>query len=274
MQFPLFSINVSGVLGDLLNGFIQGVPNFVSAIVIIIIGLILSKVIMKMLRKVLQKIGVDKLGQKLNEIDVIASSNIEIKLSEFFSKVIYYVLLLFFLVMATDVLNMPAVSSLVTGIFNFIPNVIAALIFLIIGLLISDFIRNLVYTACNSLGIPSARLISSFLFYFLLINVIISALSQAKINTEFLSQNISLVIGGGVLAFAIGYGFASKNIVANYLASFYSKDKIKIGDKITVNNVTGIVEKLDKSSFSLKTDNSEVIFPLSVITSEKIEIHH
>lgn len=274
MTFSLFNLNLPGVLGDLVSGFINGVPNFISAIAIILIGLFVSKLVAKMVRKLLESLKVDTLGEKLNEIDVVAKSNVEIKLSAFFSKIIYYVLVLFFLVMATDVLNMPAVSDLVASIFKFIPNVIAALLFLIIGLLIADFIRNVVLTACTSLGIPSAKLIAGFIFYFLLINVVISALGQAQINTEFLSQNISLVIGGGVLAFAIGYGFASKNVVANYLASFYSKDKIAIGDKITIENVTGTVDHIDKSSFVLKTDSSKIIFPLSKITSEKIEIHH
>ncbi len=274
MSFNLFNIDFSGMLGELVSGFINGVPNFVSAIVIILLGLIISKFVAKMILKLLQSINADKIGEKLNSIDIIAQSNIQIKISEFFSKIIYYVLVLFFLVMATDVLNMPAVSELVAGIFKFIPNVISALIFLIIGLLIADFIKNIVYTACNSLGIPSAKLISSFLFYFLLINVIISALSQAKINTEFLSQNISLVIGGGVLAFAIGYGLASKNVVANYLASFYSKDKFKVGDRVTINDVTGNISELDKTSITIDTQNSKVIIPLSKVTSEKIEIHN
>jgi len=274
MSFNLFNIDFSGMLGELVTGFISGVPNFVSAIVIIILGLIIAKFVAKVVLKLLKSINADKIGEKLNDIDIVAQSNVKIKISEFFSKIVYYVLVLFFLVMATDVLNMPAVSELVAGIFKFIPNLISALIFLIIGLLIADFIKNIVYTACNSLGIPSAKLISSFLFYFLLINVIISALSQAKINTEFLSQNISLVIGGGVLAFAIGYGLASKNVVANYLASFYAKDKFKIGDHVTLNDVTGTISQLDKTSITIDTQNSKVIIPLSKVTGDKIEIHN
>ena len=62
---------------------------------------------------------------------------------------------------------------------------------------------------------PSASLISNFVFFFF-INILIVALSQASINTSFIEQNISIIIAGGVLAFSIGYGLASKDIVSSF----------------------------------------------------------
>ncbi len=261
-------------LVNIFNQFVSGIPGLVTAIVIFIIGLIVAKFARNILKKVLEKIQIDKLGEKLNEIDMVSKANMEIKLSSVFSKIIYYVVVLFFAVVATDILGMPAVSSLVGDIFNFIPNLIVALIVLILGLLLAELIKNIVYTALKSLGVPSANLISTFLFYFLFINVIISALTQAKINTDFLSQNLTLLIGGGVLAFGIGYGMASKNSIANFLASFYTKDKIKVGDKITLEGITGTVENIDRSSLTIDTGSSKVIMPLNKATLSALEIHN
>ena len=179
------------------------------------------------------------------------------------------------MVAATDVLDMPAVSNLVMGLFNLIPSIIVAGIILIVGTLFADTLRAISQTALDSLGVPSARLISNLLFYFLFINIVISALTQAKINTEFLSQNISLLIGGVVLAFAIGYGLASKSSMANFLASFYSKGKFDIGDKITVDGETGKIINMDKSSLIIVNDKgNKVVFPLNQINNQKIEIHN
>ena len=269
----LFGGAITGAIQELLNEFFKAIPNFVAAITVAIVGFIISKIVSKFLKKFLEKIKIDMLGDKLNEIDLISKANFEIKLSEVFSKIVYYFLLLFFMVAAAELLGMPAVSQLVLDIFQFIPNLIVAVLVLIIGILISEMIKGIVHTALSSLGIPSAKTIANLLFYFLFINIVILALTQAKINTDFLAQNISIIIAGVVLAFAIGYGSASKGIVANFLASFYSKDKFKIGDEVTIEGETGEIINIDKASITLLAKDKKIIIPLSKVTTEKIIIH-
>jgi len=273
MNSVLFSELLSGSLRDLLKSFITGVPNLIMALVLIIVGLFISRIVSRVVKTALEKIKIDKLGDKLNEIELVEKSNVRIKISSVLSKIVYYILLLLFSVAATDVLGMPALSNMVSDLITFIPNLIVALIWLVLGLLIAEALKNVVQTALTSLGIPSARLIATALFYFLLINVIISALSQAKIDTSFLSQNISLVIAGVILAFAIGYGLASKDIVSNFLGSVYSKGRFTIGDTITVDGRKGEIIEMDRSSVVIKTDGSRIVVPLSKLTKESLEIH-
>ena len=265
----------SGALADFMKSFVNGVPKFFMALVILIIGLLIAKLISKMVLRALTAVNVDRLGEKLNEIEFIEKSNVKIQFSKVITKIVYYVLILFFMVAATDVLGMEAVSSLVAKMFDLIPKLIVAGIILVLGTLMADVLRSVAQTTLESLGIPSARMLSSFVFYFLLINIVISALTQAEINTEFLSQNISLLIGGIVLAFAIGYGMASKTSMSNFLASYYSQGKFDLGDTITVDGVTGKIVEMDKSSMILIADNgNKVIFPLNHVSNSRIEIHN
>jgi len=266
--------DMTSLMTGMLNQFVSAIPGIVGSIVIFVVGLIIAKVISKIITKFLEKIQIDKLGEKLQEIEMVDKSNINFKISTILGKIFYYFLVLFFAVIATDILGMPAVSQIVTDIFNFIPKLIMALVILVIGLLASDAISKIIYTTCNSLGIPSAKLLSTFVFYFLFINIFILALTQADINTEFLSQNISILIGGAILAFSIGYGFASKDIVANLLASFYSKDKFQIGDTITFEGDKGQIINMDRSTLTIQSNEKKIIFPLSKLTNQKVEIHN
>ena len=116
-------------------------------------------------------------------------------------------------------------------------------------------------------------MISSFLFYFLFINVVISAIAQAEINTAFLEQNISIVIGGAIFAFAIGYGMASKDSVSNFLASFYANGKVAIGDVVELDNVKGEIINMDKNSVTILSDDRHIVYPLKTLLNEKISIY-
>ena len=265
-------MDFSKLFEDLLGTFSQAVFKFLSAFIIFVIGYIISKVVSKAVKKLLVTLKVDRLGDKLHEIDLVNKTNMDIKISTVFSKVVYYFMLLFFIVAATDVLDMPAISNLVKDIFDLVPNLLVAGVILILGVLFAEALRKLVKTTCESLGIPSAKMISIVVFYFIVINVLISALTQAKINTVFLSQNISLVIGGAILAFAIGYGLASKETVSNMLASQYLQGKVKVGDRINVDGVEGQIIEMDRSSITLESKTGKIYIPLSILSKGRVDI--
>ncbi len=273
MIIPLQTrIDLWKILQDLLTGFASVIPNLFGALAVFIIGLIVSKVTARFVRRILVTIGADKLAERLNEIEIVYKSNIQLVPSMLLSKVVYYFLLFIFVVAATDILNMPVISQLMSEILNYIPVLISALAVFVIGLLVSDFLKNLVKTTCESLGIPAAGMISNVVFYFLFLNVAMIALSQARIDTEFIQDNLSIVLAGVVLAFAIGYGFASRSIVANFLASFYNKGKVNVGDTIGIEGVKGKVLRMDNSSMVLDVEGREVLIPLSKIASEKVDV--
>ena len=271
MLIPLH-FDLMAILQDLLSGFVAVVPNLLGALAVFIIGLVVSKVAARFVRRILMTIGADKLAERLNEIEIVYKSNIQLVPSTLLSKVVYYFLLFIFVIAATDILNMPVISQLMGEILNYIPVLISALAVFVIGLLISDFLKNVVKTTCDSLGIPASGMISSVVFYFLFLNITMIALSQARIDTEFIQDNISILLAGVVLAFAIGYGFASRNIVANFLASFYNMGKINVGDTIGIEGVKGRVRSMDSSSIVLEVEGREVLIPLSKIASEKIDV--
>ena len=260
------------ILTDLLSQFARAIPSIMGAIFVLLVGWMIAKAIAKLMLRILKGLGIDQLAERLNEIEMISKANFEIKPSAFISKLFYYILLLIFTVAATDILGVEAVSDLMSQLIQYVPRLLSALILLVIGILLADFIKGIVHTTCKSLGIPSGNIISSFVFWFIFLTVLVSAMSQAAIDTDFIKSNLTVLIGGIVLAFALGYGFASKDMMANFLASFYSKNKFRIGDTISIAGMKGKIMEIDNTSLILNTDNRRIIIPLHKLTSETVEI--
>ena len=270
----MFLERVTDLLSQLLNDFLTALPKFIGALIIFILGWMIAKLVATIVKRVLKTLQIDRLAEQLNEIDFVKNTNVKIVPSTICSKIIYYVLILVFTIVATDQLGMPVVSELVSDIISYFPHVIAAIIVLAVGLIIADVVKNIVQTAMQSMGIPSAKIIATFLFYFIFLMTIITAIKQIGIDTGFIQTNLSLVIAGGVLAFAIGYGLASKNMMANFLASFYSKGKFKVGDVIGLEGFKGKIIDIDSSSLVLMAEDSrKIIVPLSKLTAENVELY-
>lgn len=263
----------SGIAGEILSGFIESVPNIIKALIVFIIGYIIAKLIAKGIRLALEKAGVDKLKDKLDEIEIVSKSNISFLPSSAVSKTIYYVILLMVTITAVDILQIDAITDLLKEFVILLPNLFVAIIVLIIGLLLSEAIRKMVQSTCESLGIPAAKIIATFVFFFVMINALMIALKKATIPTQFLTDNLTVLFGGIVAAFAIGYGLASKGIMTSFLSSYYSKSKFKLGDFISIDGSQGEIIEMDSTTIVLYGEGKRIIVPLSKFSEEKVIIH-
>jgi small-conductance mechanosensitive channel len=260
------------IVKQVLAKFASALPNITGALLVLLVGWMVSKIVSKTLRKVFVRINLDRFAGKLNETEFATKANLKVQLSTFLSKLIYFVLLLITVMAATDVLGMPVVSEMVSDLIAYLPRLLSALVLFVLGIYLAEFVKNIVQAACNALSIPSGKIIANFVFYLVFLTLTISALAQASIETALITSNLTVILGGVILAFAIGYGFASRDTMANFLASFYSKNKIKVGDVIHLDGSTGKVIGIDSTSVTLQGEGKTIVIPLRKLTSEKVEI--
>lgn len=257
-------------LQQLLIQFISFVPNLLGASLIVIVGYIVSRLVITVLKRLLKLIGIDKLGERLSRVDVISRADVEINLSTILGQVIFYFMMLVILVAATDVLGLEVVSNLVSSAIEYIPNLVAAMVILVLGSILADILREIATVTCRSFAIPASGMIGSIVFWFVFVAIMLSALAQAKLETDFIVANLSILIAGLALAFALAYGLAARPLMGGFLAHFYNRGKINVGDKIRIEEYEGVILAIDRASFTLNADGKLLIIPLSKMQTESI----
>ncbi len=268
--------NITDILRNTFNSlitqFVDFVPRLIGCIIVLLIGYLVANFVRAIVRNVLGRMGFDRIGERLNQIGFIKQIKAEIKLSNIVATALYYFIILMFLTAATEILGIETITSMVLSVVNFIPQLIAGAIMLQLGIIISDIIKSGVVTLCKSFNIPSAKLIGNLVFGFFLVITFISALAQIGINTELLESSFIIVFGGIIVAFGIGYGLASRDVLANIIASFYSKNKYAVGQVIKIDGVKGEIIEIDNLSVVIKTGESKVVLPLKYFQSQKVEL--
>ena len=259
------------ILKALVLKMVQALPNIVGAVFIFIVGYIVSQFVFKVLERVLVALKIDRAGEKLDEVEVFQRMNIQIKLSTILARFVYYVLLLTFLVAASDLLGMAVVSEQIAKIITYLPKLISALGVLLVGVWLANAVKVGLTAALQSLRIPSAGLLGNLVFYFLFVTFALSAMAQADINTTFLTSNLTLILSGVVAAFAIGYGFASRDLMANLLGGVYTRNRFNVGDVIKLGEMRGKIIDIDATSVTLQNETCQIVIPLSRLSSEPVE---
>lgn len=265
-------MEVVEVIKQVLFQFASAAVDIAKAAIVMAIGWGIAKFVSKALEKLFTGLKIDRFGEKINETEFAQKAGFKVKLSVFLSKLAYYVLILVFLMMATDVLGVPIVSEMVKDLISYLPKLLSALALFVFGIYLAEFVKNIVLATTNALGISSGKIIANFVFYLIFLTLTISALAQASIETSLITSNLTVILGGVVLAFSIGYGFASRDTMSNFLASFYSKNKVKIGDYIQIDGSKGRVIAMDSTSLTLQGEGKIIVIPLMKLTSDKVEI--
>ena len=66
------------------------IPSLLTALAVFAVGLLLAKTLRNLIGKLLAKSGVDRLADRLNDIDLIANASIDLKPSKLISSIVYY----------------------------------------------------------------------------------------------------------------------------------------------------------------------------------------
>ncbi len=145
---------VTAPINNVLNTIWGYVPNVVAAAIILIIGFFVAKLVRQLLVPIFDKLKINSLQEKL-DLEVTDSA----KLSNTLAYVVYVLILIPMIVMALDVLDISVISAPAMGILNsifaFIPNMLVALIIVIIGTMLAKFVGQIVSRLIASAGLDA-----------------------------------------------------------------------------------------------------------------------
>jgi hypothetical protein len=263
-------------LENSFTSFGEGIANFVpviiSAIVVLLVGWIISKIIFKFVHRALLGMKFDQMTEKIQLDKLLNKIKPELSASLILAKVFYWLLMLLFITSAANVLGWEMLTDGISAFMAYLPTLGISLIIFIIGVYIADLVKNMVYTAADSIGVSGAKAIANIVYYLLFIFIAITALNQAGINTDIITSNLTIILASILLAFALSYGIASRHLVTNMLSSFYSKGKFKEGQLIRVGDVEGIIESIDSISVTIATKGGKVVMPSKILIEESVTI--
>ena len=197
-----------------------GISKFMLALFIAIVGWIIAKLIRKIVYRIMKKIKIDELVEKLN-IQELTGGKVEVELSKITSGIVYWFLLLIFLITSADIVGLTVIAEELKALVAMIPKLVVAAVIFTIGFYIATFIRDIILSATKSVGLATGKIIAGFVFYFLIIVIALTALNQAGINTEIITNNLTIIFGSILVAGANCLWFCIKRYTKKYSINFF-----------------------------------------------------
>jgi len=201
--------------------------NILLVAVILIVGWVFAKVVRDLLSKGLKAIKLDQLSERIELESILSKGGVGYSLSELIGVICYWVILLIAVVTSLNAVNLTVAADLLNRIIFYIPNVIAAIFMLVIGMFVATLLSNIVQTASNNAGLAEAKTLSKVVQALVMIFAIAIAMEQLNIGAKIIEIVIGIVVGSMGLAAALAFGLGCKDIAGKAVAEFLDKIKKK-----------------------------------------------
>ncbi|MFH1854631.1 MAG: hypothetical protein ABH815_04890 [Candidatus Omnitrophota bacterium] len=202
-------------------------PTLIGVFVILIVGWIIAGILKNVVIKLLKLIQLDTASEKSGLTDVLRRGGIRHTLSELIGVLIYWLVMLLVFMTALNAFGMTVAASLLDKVILYIPNVIAAVFILALGIFFSSMIGTVVRTASSNSGVPQAKFLGQVTQTVIMIFAVIITLEQLNIASSVLNLAINIILASMGLAFAIAVGLGSKDIAGKLIQDLIAKIKNK-----------------------------------------------
>lgn len=259
-------------LNEMGLSIMKALPNILGALLILIIGWLITRLVIFILKKVLHLIKIDKLTELINRKNIFGKVDLKFNVSNVILGFVKWIMFLVFLIVAADIMNWTIVTDEIGKLLGYLPKLFSAVALFMVGLYIASFVRNAIKGFFDSFDFSGGRIISNILFYIILIIITITALNQAGINTEIITNNLTMILGAFLATFVLAFGLGSREIISDLLRSFYTRKNYEIGNKIKIDDLVGIVDAIDNMSLTLKTSEGKIVLPIKYVVENKVEV--
>jgi small-conductance mechanosensitive channel len=215
-----------GPLQNALSTFLSYIPQLIGAVVILIIGYIVAKVLQAVVGRVLQAVGFDGWMEKGGIKQFFDRAETNQTPHSILGKLVFWFVFIIALTMAADALGIPQVSAVLGQLIAYIPNIIAAILILILAALLANFVSGIVRGATGS------GLLASVARYAIIVYAAFAALTQLGIAVQLTANTFLILLGSIGLAVALAFGIGGRDVANDILQKAYGRSsEVTGGDR-------------------------------------------
>ncbi len=268
-----------GNIGNLVLGSLEQVgaqfasfaPKIAGMLAILLVGWIVARIAQGASARVLARTKLDQLGGYLGVTDVLAEAGIRRPLSGLISRLLYWLVLLTFVLPAAETLGLTSVATATNLLIAFLPNVVASLLILMLGLLLSRLIGNAVSSAAAASEVPYAQTLGLAARGAMIVTVSIVAVEQLGVKSTLLQWFLIAVLAAALFSIAYAFAVGSRDVVSAILAGYYLRKSIPEGSSVQALGRVGRLERIGPVDTLLRSEGGSWSVPNSQLLNAVIE---
>jgi hypothetical protein len=220
-------------LRELGHQAVASLSSLVGVILLILLGLVVGWLAKELVYRVLRALRFDRLCEHVGVGQEIERLGLARSCSYLAGQIVQGIIILTALLAGLNALRSPWTQNLVERFFLYLPHLLAAIVLVVLGTLISRFLGRSVLIAAVNARLPSARLLASVTRVFVMTLAVVAALDEVGISRTTIIVSFAILFGGLVAAAAIAFGLGARDLARDLLQSrFQPRAETQVEDTL------------------------------------------
>ncbi|HKW06562.1 MAG TPA: small-conductance mechanosensitive ion channel [Candidatus Dormibacteraeota bacterium] len=218
--FQAVMVSITGALMT----FLSFIPALIGAILILIIGWLIAGWVGKLVTALLEKIGFERAAERTGVSGFMSRAGVrDARASRVIGELVKWFIRLIFLEAAAEAVHLTAVTVVIERIVLFIPNLIVAVVVLMIGALIARFVGDLVRGGASEMGFGSPNLLATISRIAVMAFAVIVAVNQIGIAAALVNTLFMAVVFALALAVGLAFGLGGRDTASQMWEKWYAR---------------------------------------------------
>lgn len=217
----------------------SAVPKIIGFLVIVIAGWFIASLIERGLAAILRTVRFNDLAERAGLADFVRKMGMNTDAAGMIGLVVKWFVRLIALVVAFDALGLPAVSDVLRQLLLWLPNVVVALVVLVIGGLAARALGNVVRGAAAEAELGNANFLARLASMIVWAFAIVVAVNQIGIATELVNTLFTAIVGALALGLGLAFGLGGRETAGEIVRRWYGKAQEKSGEMRELAQNTG-----------------------------------
>lgn len=201
-------------------GFVGVFPKILVAIVIFIIGWVFAVTIAKLITAGIDALKLDSLFKSAGVDEALSRANLKLHIGGVIGWLVKWMIVLAFLVASVDLLGLSGVSDFLSAIWFYMPSIFIAVLVLVAGTILADFVRKIVSGSAAIANVRSANMVGSIAYYAIWILTVVTALDKLGIFGYFGQILFTGIVVTLSLGLGLSFGLGGKDAAAKFINKF------------------------------------------------------
>ncbi len=250
--------------------FIHLAPKAIAALLVLVIGFVVARLVSSAVSAIAERLGLQRAAITGGLVQSMQQVGIQRTLPQIVGVMTFWLLMCVFLFASFDILDMPALTGAMEKVIAYIPKLMVATFVIVLGLLLAAFLKGVVATSADRVGITYAPQLANACYWVLALLTFIAAFDQLQIEFKLLNEAILIAFAALALGFGLSFGLGGRDVMAGILAGYYVRQRMHTGDRVQVAGLEGVVREVGPVATIVETQEDGLMYRHSIPNSKML----
>ena len=207
-----------------LSQLMQLLPPLFFALVILIAGFVVARMVERLADAFLGGLQFDRSAEKWGMREAVERTGVRLRPTDVVGKLLFWLVMLIVILLASSALGVQNVNDVFANLVGYIPAVFAAIIVVVFGILLGEFVRALILASAGGVeGVPTLAKLAKVVV--ITISVFM-ALQQLGVAADIVTTAFTLILGAAALAFALAFGIGNMKLAGEMTRRWYEAGRV------------------------------------------------